>query len=87
VPADQWDAVADFIWRHREGFTGVALFAHDGAKRYPQAPREAVETDEDVARWNRLRYQPVDYTQLVEKSDETALKDVAACAGGACELS
>ncbi len=86
VPADQWDAVADYIWRHREGFTGVALFAHDGAKRYPQAPREAVETDEEVARWNRLKYQPVDYTRLVEQSDETALKDVAACAGGACEL-
>jgi ribonucleoside-triphosphate reductase len=87
VPAGGWEAVADFIWRHREGFTGVALFAHDGAKRYPQAPREAVESDEDVARWNRLKYQPVDYRQFVEKTDETALKDVAACAGGACELS
>ncbi|MBI2496676.1 MAG: recombinase [Opitutae bacterium] len=86
VPAGDWEAVADFIWRHREGFTGVALFAHDGAKRYPQAPREAVETDEDVVRWNRLKYQPVDYRQLAEKTDETALKDVAACAGGACEL-
>jgi ribonucleoside-diphosphate reductase alpha chain len=86
VPAGDWEAVADFIWRHREGFTGVALFAHDGAKRYPQAPREAVESDEDVARWNRLKYQPVDYTKLAEKTDETALKDVVACAGGACEL-
>ena len=86
VAPDQWEAVADYIWRHREGFTGVALFAHDGAKRYPQAPREAVETDEDVAKWNRLKYQPVDFTQLVESSDETALKDIAACAGGACEL-
>ncbi|MDI1336563.1 MAG: ATP cone domain-containing protein [Lacunisphaera sp.] len=86
VPAADWAAVADFIWRHRDGFTGVALFAHDGAKRYPQAPREAVETEDDVAKWNRLKYQPVDYTQLVEKTDETALKDVAACAGGACEL-
>ena len=86
VAPDQWEAVADFIWRHREGFTGVALFAHDGAKRYPQAPREAVEAEEDVAKWNRLKYQPVDYTQLVEHTDETALKDIAACAGGACEL-
>lgn len=87
VAPDDWNAVSDFIWRHREGFTGVALFASDGAKRYPQAPREAVETEDDIARWNRLKYHPVDYTQLAEKTDETALKDVVACAGGACELS
>ena len=43
-------------------------------------------TEDDVAKWNRLKYQPVDYTRLAESTDETALKDVAACAGGACEL-
>jgi len=86
VRPGEWDAVADFIWRHRAGFTGVALLSHDGDKRYPQAPREAVTTEDDIARWNRLKYHPVDYTQLIEHTDETALKDVAACAGGACEL-
>lgn len=86
VKPGEWAAVADFIWKHRAGFTGVALLAHDGDKRYPQAPREAVVTEEDVAKWNRLKYHPVDYRQLKEESDETALKDVAACAGGACEL-
>jgi ribonucleoside-diphosphate reductase alpha chain len=86
VKPGEWDAVADFIWRHRAGFTGVALLSHDGDKRYPQAPREAVTTEDDVAKWNRLKYHPVDYTRLVEHTDETALKDVAACAGGACEI-
>jgi ribonucleoside-diphosphate reductase alpha chain len=86
VKADEWEAVAAFIWRHREHFTGVSLLAHDGDKRYPQAPREAVEGAEDVARWNRLKYNPVHYTELVEASDETKLKEVVACAGGACEL-
>ena len=83
---DEWEAVADFIWKHRAGFTGVALLGHDGDKRYPQAPREAVTTEDDVAKWNRLKYHPVDYTQMVEHSDETALKEVVACAGGACEI-
>jgi ribonucleoside-diphosphate reductase alpha chain len=87
VKAHEWDGVADYIWRHRENFTGVALLGHDGDKRYAQAPREAVATDEDAAKWNRLKYHTVDYTQLAENSDETALKEVAACAGGACELS
>ena len=86
VQSSEWPAVADFIWRHRDGFTGVALFGHDGDKRYAQAPREAVATEDDIAKWNRLKYHPVDYTQLAEDSDQTALKDVVACAGGACDL-
>ena len=86
VKPGEWAAVADYIWQHRQNFTGVALFGHDGDKRYPQAPREAVATEDDVAKWNRLDYQAVDYTGLVEHTDETALKDVAACAGGSCEL-
>jgi len=86
VKTDEWNAVADFIWKHREHFTGVALLGDDGDKRYAQAPREGVMTEEDAARWNRLRYVPVNYTQLVEHTDETKLKEVVACAGGTCEL-
>jgi ribonucleoside-triphosphate reductase (thioredoxin) len=86
VKADEWAAVEKFIWDNRAHFTGVALLGHDGDKRYPQAPREEVRTEDDFARWNRLKYVPVNYTELVEQADNTALKEVAACAGGACEL-
>jgi len=86
VKANEWDEVAKFIWENRALFTGVSLLGHDGDKRYAQAPREAVTTDDDVAKWNRLRYNPVTYTALKEKTDETALKEVVACAGGSCEL-
>ena len=86
VRPGEWDAVADYIWENRENFTGVALLAEDGDKRYAQAPREAVATEDDILKWNRLAYNPVDYAALREKTDETALKEVAACAGGACEL-
>lgn len=86
VKPEEWSAVADFIWKYREHFTGVALLGYEGDKRYPQAPRETVTTEDDVAKWNRLKYAPVNYTELVEHSDETKLKEVAACAGGACEL-
>jgi ribonucleoside-triphosphate reductase len=84
--ADEWDRVADFIWENREYFTGISLFAHDGDKRYAQAPREAVTTEEDIARWNKLRYQTVDYTKLLERTDETKLKETVACAGGSCDI-
>ena len=48
--------------------------------------REAVAGEEDAAKWNRLKYQPVDYAALREETDETKLKETVACAGGACEL-
>jgi ribonucleoside-diphosphate reductase alpha chain len=86
VKPEEWNAVADFIWQHRANFTGIALLGYDGDKRYPQAPRESVLSDDDVARWNRLVYENVDYTTLAETTDETVLKDVVACAGGQCEL-
>jgi len=86
VKADEWEKVSRHIWENRASFTGVALLGHDGDKRYAQAPREAVATEDDIAKWNRLKYSPVDYTALVESTDETALKETVACAGGTCEL-
>jgi ribonucleoside-triphosphate reductase len=86
VKPEEWDAVAAFVWEHRSLFTGIALLGYDGDKRYAQAPRESVMTEADVSRWNRLKYTAVDYAALYESSDETALKDVLACAGGKCEL-
>lgn len=86
VRPDEWEAVADFIWENRAYFTGVALLPYSGDKVYAQAPREEVVSEEDIVKWNRLKYHKVDFTTLVEKSDETALKDVVACAGGTCEL-
>jgi ribonucleoside-triphosphate reductase len=86
VKPEEWNAVAEFIWRNRGEFTGIALLGCDGDKRYAQAPRESVVSDDDAARWNRLKYTPVDYATLREETDETALKDVLACAGGKCEL-
>ncbi len=86
VKPDEWEAVADKIWDNRDMFTGVALLQDCGDKAYAQAPREAVITVADVDRWNRLQYQPVYYTDLCEDEDITELKQVVACAGGACEL-
>jgi len=86
VKEDEWDAVAELIWENRAHFTGVALLADSGDKTFRQAPREAVETPDDVLRWNRIEFTPVDYRDLSEAEDRTKLADVAACAGGACEL-
>jgi ribonucleoside-triphosphate reductase len=86
VKDQEWLPVADLIWEQRQHFTGVALLADSGDKSYRQAPRESLSTPEDVVRWNQLIYEPVDYREMAEADDQTRLADVAACAGGACEL-
>ncbi len=86
VRDDEWDAVQQFIWENREYFAGISLLRESGDKIYAQAPREAVSTETDAVKWNALQYRSVDYTQLREEHDVTALADVVACAGGACEI-
>ncbi len=86
VRPDEWDEVASFIWANRHFFTGISLLQDAGDKAYAQAPREEVSAEPDIARWNALRPYRVDYLQMHEESDETELKQVVACAGGACEI-
>lgn len=88
VREGEWDAVADFIWNHREHFNGVSLLPATGDKDYAFAPREAVVTPADEAKWNYLlkNYKPVDYMAMIEDEDATNHKAEAACAGGVCEL-
>ena len=86
VRPDEWSAVADYIWENRGNFTGIAMLQDCGDKIYAQAPREGVVTEADIAKWNKLAYQSVDYTALEESEDITELKQTVACAGGACEV-
>ncbi len=86
VRDDEWDAVQQFIFENRGYFTGISLLRETGDKVYAQAPREEVTTDMDMAKWNALVYNPVDYTALWEGTDMTTLADTVACAGGACEI-
>lgn len=86
VKPEEWEEVSRFIWENRHSFTGISLLPYGGDKLYPQAPREEVVTEEDIAKWNRLTYRPVDYTSLAEEADKTTLRDVVACGAGACDL-
>ena len=86
VREGEWASVADFIWDNRAYFTGVSLLAATGDKDYQQAPNEEVTTAADIAKWNGLTYQPVDYAEMSEAADYTSLKETVACAGGACDI-
>ncbi|MBC7561414.1 MAG: recombinase, partial [Gemmatimonadaceae bacterium] len=86
VREGEWESVADFIWDNRAYFTGVSLLAATGDKDYQQAPNEEVTTAADIAKWNCLTYEPVDFSLMSEAADYTSLKETVACAGGACEI-
>lgn len=88
VRPDEWAFVADYLWRHRDSFTGVSLLPDDGDTIYAFAPFEAVRTETQERRWNELvaHYKPVDYLSVLEAEDGTNLTGEAACAGGACAL-
>jgi ribonucleotide reductase alpha subunit len=49
VGENDWLAVADYIYDNRVDFTAVSLLPDSGDKDYPQAPFEAVPTDEEMA--------------------------------------
>ncbi len=88
VKDDEWGAVADYVWEHRNSFTGVSFIPEQGDKRYPFAPFEAVTSETDEVYYNRLltSYMPVDYGTLMEAEDGTALVNEPACANGACAI-
>lgn len=86
VSPDDWDAVADWIWEHRHEVTGLALLPDSGDKVYVQAPREEVTTEEDERRFAELVPVPVDYRNMRESTDGTRLREMIACAGGACDV-
>lgn len=44
VREDEWESVADYIYKHRKYFAGVSLLPITGDKDYPQAPFTAVYT-------------------------------------------
>jgi ribonucleoside-triphosphate reductase len=88
VRPDEWALVADYLWKHRDSFTGVSLLPDDGDTIYAFAPFEAVRTEAQERRWNELvsHYKPVDYTTVLEAEDGTNLTGEAACSGGACSI-
>lgn len=86
VKQDEWHTVAEYLWTHRDDFTGVSLLPDSGDTIYAFAPFEAVKTEAQERRWNELvaGYAPISYTALFEAEDGTALTAEAACAGGSC---
>ena len=87
VRDNEWSKVQDRVWHNRSKYTGIAMLPYKGDHIYPQAPHESVD-DSPVTRehWDFLRAQIKPIGEVREGADGTSFQQVAACAGGNCEL-
>ena len=83
VREGEWETVGDWMWRHQEFYNGLSVLpAFDHT--YKQAPFEDITEEEYNTRINALK--SIDLTKVVELDDTVDFGQVAACAGGACEV-
>ena len=83
VKQDEWDAVGEWMWKNKNTFNGLSVLPYDNGS-YTQAPFEDITEDKFKEMESHLNN--INLKNIVETTDETDLKDQAACAGGACEI-
>jgi len=83
IQEGEWEQVGDWMWENRETFNGLSVLPYFGGS-YVQAPFEDITKEQFEEMAQHLH--SIDLSKVVEFSDETALMDQAACAGGACEI-
>jgi ribonucleoside-diphosphate reductase alpha chain len=83
INENEWEQVGNWMWENRETFNGLSVLPYFGGS-YTQAPFEDItkEQFDEIAQ----HLHNIDLSQIVEFTDDTALMDQAACAGGACEI-
>ena len=82
IKAD-WKEVGQWMWDNREHYNGLSVLPYFGGS-YQQAPFEDITEEEYNKRIDTLK--SIDLTKVVELDDSVDFGQVAACAGGACEL-
>jgi ribonucleoside-diphosphate reductase alpha chain len=83
IKQDEWGTVGDWLYENREYFTALSFLPED-LGTYKQAPFETITKEEFEEAIESLH--KVDLSLVIEMTDNTALQDQAACAGGACEI-
>jgi ribonucleoside-diphosphate reductase alpha chain len=83
IKQDEWPSVGEWLYENKEYFTALSFLPED-LGTYKQAPFETI-TEEQFNEAVKSLHE-VDLSRVIELSDNTALMDQAACAGGACEI-
>jgi ribonucleoside-triphosphate reductase (thioredoxin) len=80
---NEWVDAGEWMWDNRNAYNGLSVLPWDGGS-YQQAPFQDCTKEHYEAMMTTLKN--VDLTKIEETEDNTDLKDQAACAGGACEI-
>ena len=83
IQEHEWEKVGQWMWNNKETFNGLSVLPYFGGT-YKQAPFEDITEEQFNEMITHLHN--IDLSKVVEFSDNTALMDQAACAGGACEI-
>jgi ribonucleoside-triphosphate reductase (thioredoxin) len=83
IQEGEWEQVGQWMWDNKDTFNGLSVLPYFGGT-YKQAPFEDITEEQFNEMAQHLH--SIDLSKVVEFSDETALMDQAACAGGACEI-
>ena len=80
---DEWEVVGQWMWNEQEHYNGLSVLpAFDHT--YKQAPFEDITEEQYNTRINTLK--AIDLNKVMEIDDNVEFSQVAACAGGACEI-
>ena len=80
---EEWPTVGEWMWNNRNHYNGLSVLPYWGGT-YKQAPFEDITEEEYTTRLNALH--TLDLTKVTELDDTVEFGQVAACAGGACEI-
>jgi len=83
INENEWEQVGKWMWDNKDTFNGLSVLPYFGGT-YKQAPFEDITEEQFNEMAQHLHN--IDLSKIVEFSDNTALMDQAACAGGACEI-
>ena len=83
INENEWEQVGQWMWENRDTFNGLSVLPYFGSS-YTQAPFEDITEEQFNEMAQHLHN--IDLSKIIEFTDDTALMDQAACAGGACEI-
>jgi ribonucleoside-diphosphate reductase alpha chain len=83
IKPEEWPVVGEWMWNNKDHYNGLSVLPFWGGS-YKQAPFEDIERTEYESRLSSLKN--VDLTKVTELDDTVEFGQIAACAGGACEI-
>lgn len=84
VKENEWNDVAEWMWRNRNDYNGISLLPYDGGQ-YEQPPFEEI-TKERYNQMTELLPKNINLDDIKEREDNTTHSYELSCANGACQL-